>query len=143
MIFNARDLDQHALKERAETEAKLIYNKPSTRRNRSLQEITETVLYGHVAEQYLIENGYTDDLRPYKDVIGLDGEPVEVKVTEGDYYVEYVLDRANKAASESWRQYPKWLYIFIGNRDTLDYHLEGIYLWNGSHFCLHSTELVV
>jgi hypothetical protein len=143
MMFNARDLDQVALKERAEAEAQLIYNKPSTRRDRSLEEITETVLYGHVAEQYLIENGYADDPRPYKDVIGLDGEPVEVKVTEGDYYVEYVLDRANKAASEAWRKYPKWLYIFIGDRATLDYHLEGIYLWNGENFCLHSREAVV
>jgi hypothetical protein len=142
-MFNAMDLNQSALKERAEAEAQLIYNKPSTRRDRSLEEIVETVLYGHVAEQYLIEQGWSDDPRPYKDVVNPNGEPVEIKVTEGDYYVPYVLERANKAASESWRKYPQWLYIFIGDRKSLDYHLEGIYLWNGANFCLHSREAVV
>jgi hypothetical protein len=142
-MFNAMDLNQSALKERAEAEAQLIYNKPSTRRDRSLEEIVETVLYGHVAEQYLIEQGWSDDPRPYKDVVNPNGEPVEIKVTKGDYYVPYVLERANKAASESWRKYPQWLYIFIGDRKSLDYRLEGIYLWNGAKFCLHSRESVV
>lgn len=143
MIFNAKDLDQSALRARAEVEAQLIYDKPSTRRNRSLQEVIETVLYGHVAEQYLIEQGWEDDLRPYKDVIHPDGTPVEIKVTEGEYYVQYVLQRANEAARQSWRKYPEQLYIFIGDRSTLDYKLYETYSWNGTQFCVHNRSDVV
>ena len=144
MTFNAMDLDQASLLKRAKAEAALIYNKSSTRKDRSLEEITATVLYGHAAEQYLIESrNFKDDPRAYKDVIDPHGNPVEVKVTESDDYVKYVLKRANEAASESWRKYPKWLYVFIGERNNLNYHLNGIYLWNGKEFCLHSTTFVV
>lgn len=145
MNFNAiDDLDGYELYSRAETEAKLIHSKPSTRRGRSLEDIIETVLYGHAAELYLIKHrGFSDDPRPFKDVIDTQNDPVEVKVTEGDYYVPYVLERANKAASESWRQYPNWLYIFIGDKSSCDYQLHGIYLWNGKEFCLHSKNYVV
>lgn len=144
MKFNAKDLDQQSLLARAREEAQLIYNKPSTRRDRTLENIVETVLYGHVAEKYLIDyHGFSDDPRPYKDVINTNGDPVEVKVTEGDYYVPYVLERAEKAASESWRKYPKLLYIFIGNKNTLDYELHSIYEWNGQNFCLQDEKVVV
>lgn len=145
MEFNVKDLDQDMLKNRALKEAKLIFQKKTTRKNRTLEEIHITAMYGHAAEIYLLNNGFTDDDREFKDVISPEGEPVEVKVTKSEYYVPYVLKRCNEAASESWRNYPKILYVFIGNRKTLDYKLSGIYKWNDSskEFYLHSDENVV
>ena len=142
MKFNAKeDLDGKELYERAVAEAKLIHKKPSTARGRSLEEIIETVLYGHAAELYLIKyHGFSDDPHEYKDVIDLDNNPVEVKVTEGDYYVPHVLARCNDAAKETWRKYPEILYVFIGNKETYNYHLHGIYYWNGEEFCLQTQE---
>ena len=37
MEFNAKDLNREQLKSRAKAEAQLIYNKPSTRKGRSLE----------------------------------------------------------------------------------------------------------
>ena len=142
MKFNAiNDLDSKELYARAKAEAELIYNKPSTANGRSLKQIIETVLYGQAAELYLIkQHGFKDDPREYKDVIDLNDNPVEVKVTEGEYYVKYVLSRCNDAAKDSWRKYPKILYIFIGDKKTYDYHLHGVYHWNGESFCLQVQE---
>ena len=143
-MFNVVELNKCDLYNRAKNEATLIYNKPSTRAGRTLQDITATVMYGQAAEQYLIEErGFSDDPRAYKDVIDPNNQPVEVKVTEGDYYVPYVLKRANEAAHQKWREYPEWLYIFIGDKQTLDYSLYGIYQWNGTNFSLHSKDFVV
>jgi hypothetical protein len=142
MKFNAiKDLNKDELYERAAAEAKLIHKKTSTARGRSLEEIIETVLYGHAAELYLIKHhGFSDDPHEYKDVIDLDNNPVEVKVTEGEWYVPYVLERCNNAAKETWRKYPEILYVFIGNKETYDYHLHGIYHWDGEKFCLQTQE---
>lgn len=137
ITFNSKTLDQKALSDRAMAEAKLIYSKPSTRRGRSLEKIFETCAYGHAAEQFLIEKkGYTDDDRPYKDVIDPNGEPVEVKVTEGDYYIKYVLKRCNDSASEAWRNYPKKLIVFTCNNKlgSTNYKLYGEYSWDGNEF---------
>jgi len=141
MKFNAIiDIDREKLKLRALDEARLIYAKDSTRKNRSLEEILQTCMYGHAAEIYLMECGFTDDPRPYKDLLEKDGTPIEVKVTEGKYYVPFVLARAERAAREEWRDYPNKLYVFIADRNTLDYELYGIYTWNGENFCLHSKS---
>lgn len=137
--FNANELNQNYLLSRSHEEANEIFAKPSTRRGRSYEEILKTVLYGHVAEVFLIEKmGFTDDTRKYKDVINTAGKYVEVKVTEGDYYVPYVLERAVAAKKESWRKYPDLLYIFIGDKKTGDYSLHGIYEWNGKNFILQN-----
>jgi hypothetical protein len=142
MKFNAKtDLDRHELYDRARSEAKSIYLKDSTRRGRSLEQIIETVLYGHAAELYLIKyHGFQDDLREYKDVIDTNKNQVEVKVTEGEYYVPYVLARCNEASKNTWRKYPKVLYVFIGDKETCDYHLYGVYHYNGKEFCLQTQE---
>ena len=135
MIFDSRNLDQKALYKRALDEAEKIHKKPSTSKNRSLKEIINTCLYGQAAEQYLIEvHGWSDDPRPYKDVINLDNEPVEVKVTEGKYYVPYVLKRADQAATETYRNYPKRLIIFINNKKDFTYEKYGEYVYNGHKF---------
>lgn len=144
MKFNAIiDVDRVKLRERSVEEAKLIYAKDSTRKNRQLEEIIETCMYGHAAEIYLMDLGFTDDTRPYKDLFDLDGTPIEVKVTEGDYYVPYVISRAEQAAREAWRDYPNTLYVFTANRQSLDYELYGIYIWNGANFCLQSKNYSV
>ena len=135
MKFNIADIDHDLLKARAQAEARQIFLKESTRRNRSLEEIVATVMYGHAAEVYLIQyEGFTDDERPYKDVFDRNGKDVEVKVTECEEYVPFVLARCEEAAKDKWRKYPKKLYIFIGDRNTLDYHLYGTYSYNGTKF---------
>ena len=129
MKFNAKtDLDPRELLMRASTEAKLIYKKPSTRKGRTLQQITEACLRGHAAELYLIKyQNFSDDLREYKDLFDPSEESTEIKVTEGEYYVPYVLNRCNQAAAEKWRKYPKKLMIFIDDSKTNDYYLYNTY----------------
>lgn len=144
MKFNARELDQDLYVRRAKEEASQIYAKDDTRRGRSFADILQTTLYGHAPEVYLIDMcGFTDDDRPYKDVIDTDGNYVEVKATEGDYYVPYVLKRANKAKQMTWKKYPDILYIFVGDKQTADYELEGVYMWNGTQFVVQRTPTMV
>ncbi|HCY82036.1 MAG TPA: hypothetical protein DHV22_10760 [Xanthomarina gelatinilytica] len=144
MKFNASDLNPELFLKRANKEAEEIFSKESTRRNRTKAEILETVLYGHAAEVYLIEyHNFKDDERKYKDVFDTEGNSIEVKVTEGEYYVKHVLDRAIEDKKQSWRKFSDILYIFIGNKTTADYHLHGIYKWNGEKFVLQMTESMV
>ena len=90
---------------------------------------------------YLIQEcGFEDDERKYKDLFDINGSSVEIKVTEGDYYVPYVLERAEKAKSQTWRGYPDILYVFIGDKKSADYKLNGIYKWNKKRFVLQSSE---
>lgn len=142
MKFNARDLNQDLYVRRAKEEASQIFAKDDTRKGRSFVTILQTTLYGHAPEVYLIDKcGFTDDERPYKDVIDTDGNYVEVKTTEGDYYVPYVLKRANEAKRQTWKKYPDILYIFVGNKQTADYELEGVYTWNGTRFVVQKHQL--
>jgi len=144
--FNADDLEHSYYIERARKETEEIHSKESTRKNRTFVEIFKTTLYGHAPEVYLIEKcGFTNDDRKYRDVIHPNGSPVEVKATEGEYYVPYVLKRANRAASQSWRNYPKILYIFIGDKNTGDYTFHGSYDWdkNSKKFVLQKELNIV
>jgi hypothetical protein len=139
MKFNANELNKEFFLTRAKEEATQIYSKENTRKNRSFQEILEITLYGHAPEVYLIENhSFKDDHRKYKDVIDPNGNHVEVKTTEGDYYVPFVLKRANAAKLETWRKFPDILYIFIGDKQTGDYELHDIYEWNGKTFSVQN-----
>ena len=119
---------------RAINEAKKIYNKESTRRGRTLEEIYKVCKYSHAAEQYLIETGWTDDEREYKDLFDPYFDSVEIKVTEGEYYISYVLERCKEAKLQKWRKYPDIVYIFINNKVDKEYHHEGVYVWNGDEF---------
>lgn len=141
MKFNsATDLDQEVLYQRAYAEALQIYSRETTRGDRTPDAICAQAMYGQAAEVYLMQHrNFTDDVRPFKDVFNPNGEAVEVKVTEGNYYVPFVLNRCNEAARQSWRQYPAIVYIFIGNKSSLDYNLYGIYHWNGKIF-IKETE---
>lgn len=143
MKFNAAtDIDGEALRLRAEKETSKIFSKPSTRRGRSFSEILATNMYGQVAEMYLMDHHrFTDDPRDFKDVFNTSSESVEVKVTEFDHYVPFVVERANKAHKErkTWSSpHSDILYVFVGNKETLDYYLSGIYFHNGESFCLQT-----
>ena len=146
MKFNASQLDNDFYLARAKAEANEIFSKTSTRLERSFKKILETTLYGHAPEVFLInEMGFSDDVRKYKDVIDADNRFVEVKVTEGDYYVPYVLKRANRARQDVWRDHPDILYIFIGNKMTADYSLYGVYHWeeNKKQFVLQNRRKIL
>lgn len=130
----ATDLNLDFLKERAKGEAKLIFSKESTRNNRSFLEVFVTCLYGQAAEVYLIQHhNFKNDPNDYMDVKTPTGKKVEVKVTEGIYYVPYVIDRLNKKAKQ-FREFAKIAFIFINNKKDTVYNLEGIYDWNGVEF---------
>jgi len=146
MKFNTDDLDQEAWHSRALAEATLIHSKPKTARGRSLEEILDVTKYGHAAERFLIENfDFKDDDRPFKDLYDPKGREIEVKVTEGAYYVPYVLERCTKAKMTKWRKYPDIVYVWIGDRNTKEYTLHNIYEWNGESFCscLHKSKTSV
>ena len=144
MKFNAADLEYDFFMSRARKEATEIYTNEDTRKGRNFVQILQTTLYGHAPEVYLIqEKGFIDNLTKYKDVLDSNGNEVEVKTTEGDYFVPYVLKRANEAHAESWRKYPDHLYVFIGDKITGDYELYGTYKWNGKEFSLQSKKLEV
>ena len=131
MSFNFDDIkNKDEWRERAMNEAKQIHSKPSTARGRTLNEIYETCLYGHAPEQYLIETGWMDDERPYKDLIDPQGDSVEIKVTQKEEFVPYVLARCQTAKLETWRNYPDIVYIFINNKQETEYVHEGTYLWD-------------
>jgi len=135
MSFSIDDIQfKDEWRERAMNEAKQIHSKESTARNRSLNEIYEACLYGHAPEQYLIESGWEDDTRKYKDVIDPIGDLNEIKVTEHIGNVPYVLARCQAAKLETWREYPDIVYIFINDRKSKEYTHEGIYLWNGKKY---------
>lgn len=128
------DIDIVEWKSRAVAEATLIYNKPSTRRNRSLDDIIETCLYGHAPEQYLIENGFSDNPEMYKDLVNDKGQDIEIKVTKHINNIRYVLERCVEAKKQTWRNYPDIVYIYINDRVSSVYNLNGIYKWNGNSF---------
>jgi len=133
--FNRNDLNQELLHARTEEEAKHIFSKESTRQGRTYEQVYDTCLYGQSAEFYLIQfANFKDDPRPYKDVFTPVGKAAEIKVTEGHYYVPYVIKRCEDYAKEKWRQYPAIVYIFIGDKSSLDYNLYGVYHWNGKNF---------
>ena len=135
MKFNVRDIDRERLKQRAFTEAQYIFDKDSTRRDRTLHEVRINCLIGHAAELYLIDYcGFKDDPTPYKDVFDPSDNPTEVKVIRNAKDVYFVLKRAKEYMLEDWRKYPKLLYIFVVNEYSGDYVLHGIYNWNGKEF---------
>ena len=135
MSFNIDDIkDKNEWYERAVNEAKQIHRKPSTARGRTLNEIIEVCLYGHAPEQYLLETGWDDDERPYKDLLDPMLDPVEIKTTEHSGNIPYVLDRCKEAKLETWRNYPDIVYIFTNDKKSKEYVHEGVYVWKGNKF---------
>lgn len=133
MKFNRLNLDQEFLYKRAFVEAEKIFEKPSTRKGRELDEIVQTCLYGHAAEVYLMSLGYVDDTRPYKDLFEPDNTSVEIKVTEHIGNVPYVLNRCRDKILDknNWSGHPLRVYVWINDKKSDEYTLNGIYDWNG------------
>ena len=144
MKFNASIIDKDFLKDRAFKEAKEILKSEKKTRGRTELEVKMDCLYGHVAECYLIQyQNFKDDTRDYKDLFDRNGKAIDVKVTGHPGNIPFILEKANKYAKETWRQFPKKIYIFIGNRITLDYHLYGIYCYNGREFFKDNYETTI
>ena len=140
--FNVKkDIDPILLKQRAQEEAIQIHSKESTRRGRTLPQIKEACMFGHASELWLMKNGFADDTRKYKDLLK-DNIPVEVKTVGYPKAVEYEIARCNDRKKEAWRDFPDTVYMYIGNRKTLDYYLEGIYQWNGKKFKISEKNCV-
>lgn len=131
MSFNISDIQEKSeWRERAMNEAKLIHSKPRTARGRKLNEIYETCLYGHAPEQYLIETGWDDDERPYKDLFDPQGDSVEIKTTGHIGNIPYVLEKCQSDKLKPWKKYPDIVYIFINDKKSEEYFHEGTYVWN-------------
>jgi len=128
MKFSRADLDRKFLLARAEAEAQKILPKDKT--GRTYEQILRDCLYGQAAEVYLLTQGYTDDTRDYKDLFEPDGTPIEIKVTKHAGNVGYVLDRCRERIAEKWREHPTRVYIFLNDRESDDYELQGIWNWN-------------
>jgi len=153
MKFNhrTRPHDKDKFFERAKVEAEKIYNKESTRLGRTYSKVVQDTLYGHAAEQYLIdEHSFKDDERDFKDLFDpVTGESVEVKVTSKIGYVDSVLERCrssyHRVNSYNKIPYSKKLYIFIGDRNTTEYELYNEYKWHNERqqFCLHKRQNVL
>lgn len=129
--FNIKDLDQRALLSKTKIESQEIFNKPSTRKGRTLNDIIATNMYGISAEQYLIEKcEFTDNPAPYQDVISPEGIDVEVKVTKVSHYIPDVLRRLKEKRKKYPNLYqPDWVFIYINDKKSFDYKLAGTYLW--------------
>tara|TARA_B100001093_G_C26279416_1_gene780451 strand:+ start:201 stop:626 length:426 start_codon:yes stop_codon:yes gene_type:complete len=141
MKFNARNIDTSTLLPRAKKEAKAIFKSDSSRRGRTYKKILEDTLYGHVSELYLIqEHQFKDDPKSFKDLFDPEGNAVEVKTTQFKHYVPSVLDRAaDVKKNQTWRNFPDILYVFVGDKSTLEYNLDGIYKWGRTKFVLQNV----
>lgn len=79
-----------------------IYNKESTRKDRTYQQVLNSTIMGHKLEQYLLDNnGFTDDERKYMDLLSTSGASVDCKVVTNwhsgtaKYLVQKILERAS------------------------------------------------
>ena len=147
--FNAyEDLDRNFWLTRAYAEAQKIYDRPSTRgfnkktgKPRTLDEVRKDTAFGHAPECMLIkECGYVDDTREYKDLFDKNGNSIEIKTVENIKNVPFKLKecvnlRTEKSKyyphKENWRNFPDIVYVFIGNKETGDYHFHSKYVWHG------------
>jgi hypothetical protein len=133
ITFDSSVLSRDKVYQRAYKESLAIYAKESTRKGRTLDQILTESMRGHYAEVWLMENGYMDDDRPYKDLFEPDGTPIEIKVTKCESYVRYVLDRCKDKFKMGINIAPK-IYIFLNEPESTLYEFHGIFYWNGMKF---------
>jgi hypothetical protein len=134
MKFNLKEIDPVVLKQRAVGEAEKIFAKESTRQGRTYDQILNTCMYGQAAEVYMMTQGFTDNTEPYQDVIHPSGAWVEVKATEGVYYIPSVITRCVNKKKQPYTKHPDLVYIWINDKRSFEYILDGIYKWNGTTF---------
>jgi len=149
--FNAKDIDPIALKKRATLEADQIWNSSTDNKHgRSYTELLADTLMGHAAEMFLILCGYIDNPQKYMDIfepqaLGKDTVDVKVIKNKGEKYVEVSVNNTLKRCRGKKLEYAfaNKIYIYLFDEETLDYTLEGIYVWDGKKFCVQSYEAVV
>jgi hypothetical protein len=119
--FTINDIqDRYHLDFMIKEEAFRIYNSPKARLERSLEEITEKVKIGKIAEVYLIEQGmYKPAKDIYHDLVDDMGNYIEVKAyTVYDSNAPYVIRDLKRIRESTWNK-SKWLILFR--------HYEGTY----------------
>jgi hypothetical protein len=119
--FTINDIqDQYHLDFMIKEEAYRIYNSPKARLGRSLEEITEKVKIGKIAEVYLIEQGmYKPAKDIYHDLVDDMGNFIEVKAyTVYDSNAPFVIRELQRIRESEWNK-SKWMMLFR--------HYEGAY----------------
>ena len=139
LTFNSADIDQALWEKRTLKEATLIFNKPSTRKDRTWEKVYETCKVGQAAEVWLMSNGYLNDSRNYHDVLRPDGTPIEVKVTSWES--RYILDRYAEKLKSGWGDWPKTVYVFYNSVNSPIYTFHGIFQWDGEKFLGYRPQL--
>lgn len=89
-----------------------IYNKESTRKGRTYEQVLESTIMGHKLEQYLLDNNdFIDDERKYMDLLSPSGASVDCKVVTNWHSgtAKYLVDKILARASFS----PKINYVVI------------------------------
>ena len=134
--FNKNEVDEEYVRARATKEAIRIHSKESTRKGRELQTIINECIYGHRAEVHMMNHGYPDNDKPYKDLFEKDGKTeLDVKVTKCEAYIPYLLETLRKyKTDEKWRNFPDRVYIWINDKISDIYDFNGLYIWNGTNF---------
>jgi len=143
--FSLKDINLIELLAKAKVESQLIFDKESTRKGRTLNDITVTNMYGLAAEQFLIEKcNFTDNPLPYQDVISPEGIDVEVKVTKVFNYIPDVLRRLKEKRKKYPSLYqPDWVFIYTNNKKTRDYVFAGAYKWTGRTYVTKDWSLEI
>ena len=143
--FSLKDINLIELLAKAKAESQLIFDKESTRKGRTLDDITVNSMYGLAAEQFLIEKcNFTDNPLPYQDVISPEGIDVEVKVTKVFNYIPDVLRRLKEKRKKYPSLYqPDWVFIYTNNKKTRDYTFAGTYKWNGNTYVTKDWSLEI
>ena len=136
--FNAKDINPVSLRNRAENEAKQIWNSSYGKniRGRTYKQLLADCMLGQAAEIHLLNCGYKDNPKKYMDVKEPDDTTVEVKVitNKSSRYVEVsvnnTLDRCAKKKLEY--EFAKKIYMYTCDEKIPDYNLIGVYEWNDS-----------
>ena len=136
--FNAKDINPVSLRNRAENEAKQIWNSSYGKniRGRTYKQLLADCMLGQAAEIHLLNCGYKDNPKKYMDVKEPDDTTVEVKVitNKSPRYVEVsvnnTLERCAKKKIEY--EFAKKIYMYTCDEKIPDYNLVGIYEWNDS-----------
>ena len=114
MLFTIEDIrDKDLLKKLVDEESNQIYDKISSRRSRTLEEIRSAVQQSKVAELYLVENfEYEFSGIKYHDLFNKDKEIVEVKAySSTDVLPSFVIKDIRKIQSSDWNK-SSWYYYF-------------------------------
>jgi len=98
MQFSIKDIDTEKAYKRAMFDATNTIIGPEKYKNgRSDNQIKQDALQGQLAEQYLLDNGFTDCLEKYHDLYDKNGKIVEIKTSRSKINLENQYNRIKKA----------------------------------------------